>query len=212
VTSSTRYWVSRHDDGRVAALVRIREVPGEGLWSEYFRKGRWYHDNSAISYLMDPLRGDETTPEEVAGVMGELGYEWPGGPAPSPDDEPEPPPVHVGVVRRGGRSLAETAGEVAAGQASPQELHEALLDAQVFCEAGEQPGFVALGPAGEGVIPVFSSEEELARARGQVWWFATSGADLWGLLPEGYDVVLDIAGDHPLRLRRTAVGFTTTED
>jgi hypothetical protein len=161
---------------------------------------------------MDPLLGDEISEKEAKEAVEELGYEWPGEPAPPPEDEPDPPPAGGRAVHQAGRSLAETAREVAAGRVTPQELHEAFLDAQVFCEAGERPGFLAMGPPGEGVVPVFSSEEQLARARGPVPWFATSGADLFGLLPEGYDVVLDIAGEHPLRLRRAAVGFTATEE
>jgi hypothetical protein len=206
VTPWTRYWVRRYGDGSIAELVRIRDVPNEGLWTEYFRDGRWYEDPSVYSYRMDPLLGDEISAEEAAEIVRDLGHEWPGEPPPSLPDDPEPPPA------AGGRDLAETVREVAAGRATPQELHEAFLDAQVFCEAGAQPGFVALGPADEGAIPVFSSEDQLARARGPVPWFATSGADLWELIPEGYDVILDIAGDNPLRLRRAAVGFTTIRE
>lgn len=55
------------------------------------------------------------------------------------------------------------------------------------------------------MVPVFSSERELVRARGPVRWFATTGADVLGLLPEGYDIVLDMAGDFPLRLRSAAL-------
>lgn len=209
MTSWTRYWIVRDADGSIGHLVRIR-ARDEGLWNEFFREGRWYEDPSVYRYRMDPLLGDEISEEEAAAAVRELGYEWPGEPAPSLEDEPDPPPVLAETVRQVSRSLAETASEVVAGRTSPQELHEAFLDAQVFCEAGEQPGIQAVGPPGEGVVPVFTSEEQLVRARGPVTWFVTSGTDLLGLLPEGYDVVLDIAGDHPLRLRRSAVGFTAT--
>jgi SseB protein N-terminal domain len=203
MTGSSRYWIDRDPDGRIAHLVRIREVPYEGLWAEFFRQGRWHRNNAAVRYLMDPLLGDEVSEKEAKEATRELGYEWLGEPASPSDEEAEPPPD--------GLSLTEVAREVAAGRASPQELHNAFLDAQVFCEAGERPGFMAMGPAGDRVVPVFSSEEELVRARGPVPWFATTGADLFGLLPEGYDVVLDVAGEHPLRLRRAAVGFRKSE-
>jgi hypothetical protein len=95
------------------------------------------------------------------------------------------------------RSLADTAGEYAAGQATPQELHETFLTATVFCEAGERPGSVGVGSPGDGFIPVFSSEGELARARGAVNSFSTTGEDLFGLIPNGSDLILDIAGPVP---------------
>lgn len=110
------------------------------------------------------------------------------------------------------RSLAEVASDVAAGRATPQELHDAFLNAQVFCEAGDRPGFVAVGPPGDGFIPVFTSEAQLTRARGPVQWFATTGADLFGLVPEGYDLILDIAGPTPLRLSPSAVQRSTAAE
>ncbi|HKY74613.1 MAG TPA: SseB family protein [Acidimicrobiia bacterium] len=109
-------------------------------------------------------------------------------------------------------SLAEVASDAAAGRATPQELHDAFLKAQVVCEAGDRPGFVAVGPPGDGFIPVFTSEVELARARGPVRWFATTGADLFGLVPEGYDLILDIAGLAPLRLSPSAVQRSTVAE
>ena len=59
-------------------------------------------------------------------------------------------------------------------------------------------------------MPVFSSVEQLALARGPVGWFSTTGADLLAQLPAGYDLVLDIAGQHPLRLRPGAAGVHAT--
>ncbi len=103
------------------------------------------------------------------------------------------------------RRLAEVAAEVASGRTTAQELHEAFLAATVFCEAVENPGFVAVELGGSALVPVFSSERELVRARGPVRWFATTGADVLGLLPEGYDIVLDMAGEAPLRLRPAAL-------
>ena len=98
-------------------------------------------------------------------------------------------------------SLADTARDVASGVADSRRLHEAFLAATVYCERGAEPGFRALGLPEAGVVPVFSSVEQLALARGAVAWFSTTGADLLAQLPSGYDLVLDIAGEHPLRLR-----------
>lgn len=109
-------------------------------------------------------------------------------------------------------SLASVARQFAAGTATAHQLHDAFLSANVFCEAGETPGFIALGEPGTGVIPVFTSEAELALARGAVAWFSTTGADLLGLLPDGYDIALDMAGDTPLRLRPSALRRATVVD
>lgn len=80
----------------------------------------------------------------------------------------------------------------------------------VFCERGTDPGFRALGVPAAGVVPVFSSVEQLALARGAVAWFSMTGADLLDHLPAGYDVMLDIAGPAPLRLRTSALTATPT--
>ena len=107
-------------------------------------------------------------------------------------------------------SLADTARDVALGVADSRRLHETFLAATVYCERGADPGFRALGAAGAGVVPVFSSVEQLALARGPVGWLSTTGADLLDQLPTGYDLVLDIAGPHPLRLHPAAAEVHAT--
>jgi hypothetical protein len=102
-------------------------------------------------------------------------------------------------------SLADVARDVALGSATPEQLHAAFLDAVVFCERAEAPGFRALGAPRAGVIPVFSSPEQLALARGTVAWFSMTGAELLDLVPEGYDLLLDMGGSAPLRLRTAAM-------
>ena len=102
-------------------------------------------------------------------------------------------------------SLADVARDVARGVADFRRLHEVLLAAVVYCERGADPGFRALGVPHAGVVPVFSSVEQLALARGTVAWFSLTGADLLDQLPAGYDLMLDIAGPAPLRLRAGAM-------
>lgn len=102
-------------------------------------------------------------------------------------------------------SLADVARDVALGAVPPVTLHEAFLTATVYCQRGSVPGFRALGSPRAGVVPVFSSPEQLALASGTVPWFAMTGADLLDQLPPGYDLVLDIAGSTPLRLRTAAL-------
>ena len=107
-------------------------------------------------------------------------------------------------------SLADTARDVALGVADSRRLHEVFLTATVYCERGSRPGFRALGVPDAGVVPVFSSVEQLALARGTVRWFSATGADVLAQLPAGYDLVLDIAGPHPLRLHPAATGVHAT--
>jgi hypothetical protein len=104
------------------------------------------------------------------------------------------------------RSLADVVADAGAGRAGAAELHAAFLAATVYCERGERPGFRALGEPGSGVIPVYTSVEQLALARGTVGWFACTGADLLTELPAGYDLLLDMGGPAPLRLRSAALG------
>ena len=101
--------------------------------------------------------------------------------------------------------LAEAARGYAEGTSSAEELEAAFESARVYCRAATETGpcFLAV----DDLVPVFSSEEELARyavargeAEGIVRWFSTSGRDVLDLLPEGYGVALDPAGAHPLVL------------
>lgn len=104
------------------------------------------------------------------------------------------------------RPLADVAADVASGAVTAEGLHEAFLASTVYCERGDRPGFRALGSsAGGGVVPVYSSVEQLALARGTVDWFALTGRDLLTELPAGYDVLLDMGGATPLRLRTGAL-------
>jgi hypothetical protein len=107
-------------------------------------------------------------------------------------------------------SLADTARDTALGVADSRRLHEVFLAATVYCERGSVPGFRALGVPGAGVVPVFSSVDQLALARGTVRWFSMTGADVLAQLPAGYDLVLDIAGPNPLRLHPAATGVHAT--
>lgn len=103
------------------------------------------------------------------------------------------------------RSLADVARDVAAGDATSIELYAAFLNSTVYCERGDRPGFRALGAAGDGLIPIYTSSEQLALARGTVGWFAVTGAELLDLLPAGYDLLLDQGGSAPVRLRPAAL-------
>lgn len=90
-------------------------------------------------------------------------------------------------------------------RASPQQLHQAFLDSTLFLQAGDRPGLLVWGKPPEGLVPVWTSEQELVRSVGTSAWFSVTGADLLALLPAGYDVVVDPSGSAPLRLRLSAL-------
>src|SRR5205823_5544807 len=69
-----------------------------------------------------------------------------------------------------GRPFSDIARAFGAGEADAQAVYEAFLGARFWCEAGDSPGVEALGSPGAGVVPVFTSEAELAQARGAVRW------------------------------------------
>jgi hypothetical protein len=103
------------------------------------------------------------------------------------------------------RALADVAHDVAAGAASAAELHDVLLATTIYCERGSRPGFEALGVPGEGAVCIYTSPAQLAVARGTVPWFSLTGADLLDLLPAGYDLLLDLGSEVPLRLSVSAL-------
>lgn len=79
----------------------------------------------------------------------------------------------------------------------PRGVREALLRGRWYFQRGESPGFVAVGEPGAALIPTFSSPTELVRYAGACEWFSTTGEDLMTLLPEGYGLVVDVAGSDP---------------
>ncbi len=71
MSDKVRYFVSRDRDGSVSHLARLR-WSGNGLWSEVLRGGRWEENSWAMSYLFDPLLGDEITEAEADKIAREL--------------------------------------------------------------------------------------------------------------------------------------------
>lgn len=76
----------------------------------------------------------------------------------------------------------------------------ALRETRLYCRRPAEPGFLAVGPPGHAMVPVFSSLDTLTGFDGACDWFALPGQDLLELLPQGYDIALDLGSPHPVRL------------
>ncbi len=106
---------------------------------------------------------------------------------------------------RPSRPLAVVAAEVKAGAGRVEELFESFVRSRLYLPRPPAIGLRTLQVRGRRVVPVFSSEEELARFAGRVDWFSTDGLDLLGLVPTGMTIGLDMAAPHRLQLDPAAV-------
>jgi SseB protein N-terminal domain len=99
------------------------------------------------------------------------------------------------------------------GLLPPRELTAVFLRSTLWCERRGSTGATARGRPGRGYLLAFSSPAELARYGAKfpdrhadgVDWLSTSGADLVDLLPDGYGLALDVAGDYPVALPAAAL-------
>jgi hypothetical protein len=106
----------------------------------------------------------------------------------------------VDPLSRGGAGtgwLAYTLRRDRTSGGAGQAAFQAFQRARLYCEATDKPGVVAVGPPGKGLVPAFTSPEALSdyvTAKGgdlEPRFFSTVGADLLGLLPDGYAVLVD---------------------
>ncbi|MBT3166166.1 SseB family protein [Streptomyces sp. Vc74B-19] len=142
-------------------------------------------------------------------------------------------PEHPGEPDDGTR-LVEVVRRAKNGEASPHDVFETFLQARVYCERPDNPGFLTVtasevpgeddhAPRGSRIldlavvsdttaptqqparlVPVFTSLEQFALFTGGGAWFSTTGADVLDLLPPGLDVWLDPAAEHAVRLASAA--------
>ncbi len=104
--------------------------------------------------------------------------------------------------------LARTAAAFAAGNVDSAAFVAAFAAGPVYAlrpPLPAPPGLVAVGEPGAGHVLVFTSLDELGRHAGESDWLRTSGDDLLALVPDGYGVLVDAAGDRPLALPATAL-------
>ncbi|WP_436787587.1 SseB family protein [Yinghuangia sp. YIM S10712] len=111
--------------------------------------------------------------------------------------------------------LLDEIAKLLEGDGDPSALAAALLRTRLYCVRPEHVGFAAVGPAGAGFVPMFTSLEQLALfAEEPCDWFSAPGADLLRLLPDGYDIAVDLGGVMPVRLHaalwRESAGTTQT--
>ncbi|MCF2533209.1 SseB family protein [Yinghuangia soli] len=97
--------------------------------------------------------------------------------------------------------LLEQIARFVEGDGDPPLLVAALRAARLYCVKPEHVGFSAIGPAGAGFVPVFTSLEQMALFMAEPCnWFSMPGNDLLRLLPEGYDIAVDLGSLMPVRL------------
>jgi hypothetical protein len=104
--------------------------------------------------------------------------------------------------------LARAATAFAAGLLDSAAFAAAFATGEVYAvrpPAPAPPGLVAVGEPGSAHILAFTSLDELGRRAGECDWLRTTGDDLLALVPEGYGVLVDAAGDHPLVLPASAL-------
>lgn len=104
--------------------------------------------------------------------------------------------------------LARVASAFAAGRVDSAAFAAAFAAAPVYAVRPSHPappGLVAVGEPGSGHVLVFTSLDELGRQAGECDWLSTTGDDLLALVPDGYGVLVDAAGERPLALPATAL-------
>ena len=105
-------------------------------------------------------------------------------------------------------SLAQAAALFADGHLDSAAFAAAFATREVYAvrpPPPAPPGMVAVGEPGAGHVLVFTSLDEMARRVGECDWLRTTGDDLLSLVPDGYGVVVDAAGDHPVALPASAL-------
>lgn len=144
----------------------------------------WWPGSEHVAVLMRPESGRD--PRDVlAAFLHVTGFIL---------DEVDDLTEGVNPLSRGGAGSGwlEYTMRRATVSATPGSVsYEVFLRSRLYCQAGERPGVVAVGPAGEGLVPAFTSPEALARHTGGGNFFSTIGRDLLDLLPDGYGVLVD---------------------
>ena len=105
-------------------------------------------------------------------------------------------------------TLVRAATAFAAGRLDSAAFAAAFASGEVYAvrpPPPAPPGLVAVGEPGTGYVLVFTSLDELARRAGECDWLRTIGDDLLALVPDGYGVLVDAAGEHPLVLPARAL-------
>ncbi|MFI7447507.1 SseB family protein [Nonomuraea sp. NPDC049714] len=184
-----RHLAQVREDERLRHWLTLRLNSGD----EVALAEPWWPDSEHVAVLS--RRGADKAPEAVlAAFLHVTGFTL---------DEIDDLTDGVDPLSRGGAGtgwLAYTLRRDSTAGGIRQGSFGAFQRARLYCEAMDKPGVVAVGPPGKGLVPAFTSPEALAHyvtAKGsdvesqEPRYFSTLGADLLGLLPDGYAVLVD---------------------
>jgi hypothetical protein len=105
-------------------------------------------------------------------------------------------------------ALAQAATAFAAGLIDSAAFAAAFAIGEVYAvrpPPPAPPGLVAVGEPGAGLVLIFTSLDALGRRAGECDWLRTTGDDLLALVPDGYGLLVDAAGEHPIVLPASAL-------
>ncbi|MFG2005732.1 hypothetical protein ACGFNU_41950 [Spirillospora sp. NPDC048911] len=106
--------------------------------------------------------------------------------------------MDLDAARGRATALVNAATQYLDKQIDAEELADVFRRSVVYCQAGDEPGFLAQAET----VAVFSSLITLTQAIGDTAWFSSTGQDVLDQLDDGYELVLDPWTPHATEIPR----------